>query len=117
MAVHTKALSKVTLRKWIGFLDKNKLRLVSAQNHKCLYMARQTRTILPAVFEKTMSLDQCQQMIESKIDPLRKQADDEDQELNEREETMGNASPIRAQPVNKMQQSLGQGINKLLVNT
>ena len=96
MAVHTKALSKITLKKWIGFLDKNKLRNVSAQNHKCLYMARQPRTILPAIFDKNMGLDQCQQMIESKIDPLRKQAEDE--ELNEREEMLSSASPIKAQP-------------------
>ena len=41
-------------------------------------MARQPRTVLPAIFEKTMNLDQCQQMIESKIDPLRKQEEDED---------------------------------------
>ena len=40
MAAHTKALKQVSMRKWIGFLDNNKLKRVSAQNYKCLYMSR-----------------------------------------------------------------------------
>ena len=40
MANHTKMLQKVTLKKWIGFLDNNKLKAVSPQNQKCLYLAR-----------------------------------------------------------------------------
>ena len=71
LAVHTKMLKKVTLKKWIGFLDANKLKAVSNQNQKCLYMARQVRTVLPAIFEQNMSLEQCQQMIETQIQPYR----------------------------------------------
>lgn len=59
MAVHTKALKKVTIRKWISFLDNNKLRAVSPQNQKCLWAARQIRTILPPFMDKEMTLAQC----------------------------------------------------------
>jgi len=52
MSAHTKMLKKVSLRKWIGFLDNNKLKTVSPQNHKCLYMAKQMRTVLPAFFDE-----------------------------------------------------------------
>ena len=84
MTPHTKMLKKLTLKKWIGFLDNNKLKSVSSQNHKCLYMAKQVRTILPPIFEQNMSLEQCQQLIETEIGPFRKQQQDND-ELNERE--------------------------------
>jgi len=47
LSAHTKMLRKISLKKWIGFLDNNKLKAVSSQNQKCLYMGRQTRTILP----------------------------------------------------------------------
>ena len=40
MAVHTKALKKSSLRRWISFLDNNKLRAVSPQNQKCLWAPR-----------------------------------------------------------------------------
>ena len=44
MAPHTKMLKKLSLKKWIGFLDNNKLKKVSDQNHRCLHIPRQMRT-------------------------------------------------------------------------
>ena len=49
MANRTKLISrqKLTLKRWIGFLDQNGLKAVSPQNQKCLYLSGQKRCVLP----------------------------------------------------------------------
>ena len=73
MSSHTKMLKKVSLRKWICFLDNNKLKQVSPQNHKCLYMARQIRTVLPDFVDEMMPLADMQSLIETELEKYRTQ--------------------------------------------
>ena len=40
LAVHAKMLKKLSIRRWIGFLDSNKLKKVSPDNQKCLHAVR-----------------------------------------------------------------------------
>ena len=73
MANRTKLLSrqKLTLKRWISFLDQNGLKAVSPQNQKCLYLSGQKRCVLPPFMDTKMSLADCLQMIESEIDKYR----------------------------------------------
>lgn len=65
LSTHTKALKKVSLRKWIGVLAHNRLKNVSPQDYKCIYEARQSRVIaLPPFADTVMPLADCLLMIE-----------------------------------------------------
>jgi len=71
----TKMLKRISLRKWIGFLDNNKLKAVSSQNQKCLHMAKQSRqAVLPPFTDDMMPLSEFLQMIQQEIDQYRKNA-------------------------------------------
>ena len=105
----------MTLKKWIGFLDNNKLKAVSPQNHKCLYMAKQVRSILPPIFEQVMSFTECQQLIETEIGPFRKQQDND--EINEREEDDNSMNMLAVAAPNKQSFAKAARSGQVSVNT
>ena len=74
MSIHTKALKKASLSRWIGVLDNYKLKTaLSPQNQKPLYLPRQTRTVLSSFgpFSDMMPLTELLANIEDEIDSYR----------------------------------------------